>query len=40
MTGKLIAIGFLIALGGCQSTQDRQWPDMQTILEHTQPKKG
>lgn len=39
MTGKLIVIGLLLAIGACRSAQDRQWSDVQMIIEHTQPKK-
>lgn len=39
MTGKIIVIGLLLAIGACRSAQDRQWSDMQTIIELTQQKK-
>lgn len=39
MIGKLIVIGLLLAVAACRSAQDRQWSDMQTIIERTQTKK-
>lgn len=39
MTGKIIVIGILLAVSACTTAEDRQWRDMQTIIEYTQPKK-
>jgi len=38
----LVGLAFFAALllASCQSQQDRQWSDMQTILEMTQPQRG
>jgi hypothetical protein len=29
----------MILLTSCQSSEDKYWSDMQTIIEHTQPRK-
>lgn len=39
MTGKIIVIGLLLVLIACKTAEDRQWSELQTILEQTQPKK-
>jgi hypothetical protein len=39
MTGKIIVIGMLLVLIACKTAEDRQWSDMQAIIELTQPKK-
>ena len=36
MANGLMIIVVLISLASCQSKQDRQWRDMQTVLEITQ----
>lgn len=35
--GALFPVGLFLA--SCQSPEDRYWSDMQTIIEHTQPRK-